>query len=121
DDGFSNFEFNDNTDHTKFDDDNNDNNNDIQTNHHHELAKAHEKNYEQIWAMTEKQSNEQSQKVYEFEILKQRYESLEKSLANAEKEKEYFQKNYEQTKKDFEHIEEKYLKAKKLIKELQDR
>jgi hypothetical protein len=28
---------------------------------------------------------------------------------------------YEQTKKDFEHIEEKYLKAKKLIKELQDR
>jgi len=28
---------------------------------------------------------------------------------------------YEQTKQEFEHIEEKYLKAKKMIKELQDR
>ncbi|CAF2493832.1 unnamed protein product [Rotaria sp. Silwood2] len=115
DDGFSNLELNDNVDDDKLDD------NTIKTNHHHELAKAHEKNYEQIWSMTEKQSNEESHKLYEFEILKQRYESLEKTLANVEKEKEYYQQIYEQTKKDFEHIEEKYLKAKKLIKELQDR
>ncbi|CAF3478133.1 unnamed protein product [Rotaria sp. Silwood1] len=115
DDGFSNLELNDNVDHDKIDE------NIIKTNHHHELAKAHEKNYEQIWAMTEKQCNEESHQLYEFEILKQRYESLEKTLANVEKEKEYYQQIYEQTKKDFEHIEEKYLKAKKLIKELQDR
>lgn len=41
--------------------------------------------------MTEKQSHEQSQKLYEFEIIKQRYESLEKTLANVEKEREYYQ------------------------------
>ncbi|UJR28729.1 hypothetical protein I4U23_009958 [Adineta vaga] len=107
DDGFSNLELN---DQDKVDDDT------IKSSNHHELAKAHEKNYEQMWSMSEKQSKEN-----EFEILKQRYESLEKTLSNVEKEKEYFQKIYEQTKKDFEHIEEKYLKAKKLIKELQDR
>jgi hypothetical protein len=33
----------------------------------------------------------------------------------------FVQQIYEQTKKDFEHIDEKYIKAKKLIKELQDR
>ena len=38
--------------------------------------------------MTEKQSNED---LYEFEILKQRYESLEKTLATVEKEKDYYQ------------------------------
>ncbi|CAF1110201.1 unnamed protein product [Rotaria sordida] len=115
DDGFSNLELNDNIDQDKLDE------NIITTNHHHELAKAHEKNYEQIWSMTDKQSKEEPHQLYEFEILKQRYESLEKTLANIEKEKEYYQQIYEQTKKDFEHIEEKYLKAKKLIKELQDR
>ena len=36
--------------------------------------------------MSEKQCNKD-----EFEILKQRYESLEKTLTNAEKEKEYYQ------------------------------
>jgi len=41
--------------------------------------------------MTEKQTAEESQNLYEFEILKQRYESLEKTLINAEKEKEYYQ------------------------------
>ncbi|CAF0815186.1 unnamed protein product [Adineta steineri] len=107
DDGFSNLEFN---DQDRIDDDT------IKPPNHHELAKIHEKNYEQMWSMTEKQSRQD-----EFDILKQRYESLEKTLANVEKEKEYYQKIYEQTKKDFEHIEEKYLKAKKLIKELQDR
>jgi len=39
--------------------------------------------------MTEKQSNKD-----EFEILKQRYESLEKTLINAEKEKEYYQVDF---------------------------
>ncbi len=43
--------------------------------------------------MTEKQTNEESHRLYEFEILKQRYESLEKTLANVEKEKEYYQVN----------------------------
>jgi len=41
--------------------------------------------------MTEKQSNKD-----EFEILKQRYESLEKTLINAEKEKEYYQVYFNQ-------------------------
>ncbi|CAF1531622.1 unnamed protein product, partial [Adineta ricciae] len=107
-DGFSNLELN---DQDKFDDDDT-----VKSSTHQELAKMHEKNYEQMWSMSEKQSNDN-----EFEILKQRYESLEKTLANVEKDKDYFQKIYEQTKKDLEHIEEKYLKAKKLIKELQDR
>jgi hypothetical protein len=40
--------------------------------------------------MTEKQSREN-----EFEILKQRYESLEKTLTTAEKEKEYFQVGFD--------------------------
>lgn len=90
--------------------------------------------------MTDHPTNGESHHLFEFEMLKQRYESLEKTLNNVEKEKEYYQvdlillnlsenyflfdffkKIYEQTKKDFEHIEEKYLKAKKLIKELQDR
>jgi len=43
--------------------------------------------------MTEKQTNEESHRLYEFEILKQRYESLEKTLSNVEKEKEYYQVN----------------------------
>jgi len=43
--------------------------------------------------MTEKQTNEESHCLYEFEILKQRYESLEKTLSNVEKEKEYYQVN----------------------------
>lgn len=41
--------------------------------------------------MADKQAHEESQKLYEFEILKQRYESLEKTLLNVEKEKEYYQ------------------------------
>ena len=41
--------------------------------------------------MTEKPPNEESDRLYEFEILKQRYESLEKTLASVEKEKEYYQ------------------------------
>jgi hypothetical protein len=44
--------------------------------------------------MTEKQTNEESQNLYEFNILKQRYESLEKTLTNLEKEKEYYQVNF---------------------------
>jgi hypothetical protein len=46
--------------------------------------------------MAEKQTNEQSHSLYEFEILKQRYESLEKTLINAEKEKEYYQVYFNQ-------------------------
>ena len=42
-----------------------------------------------MWSMSEKQSNDN-----EFEILKQRYESLEKTLANVEKDKDYFQVDY---------------------------
>ena len=41
--------------------------------------------------MTDKQSNEEYGQLYEFEIIKQRYESLEKTLVNIEKEKEYYQ------------------------------
>jgi hypothetical protein len=41
--------------------------------------------------MTEKPANEESHNLYEFEILKQRYESLEKTLTNVEKEKDYYQ------------------------------
>lgn len=104
DDGFDNLELN---EEPKF---------------HEELAKAHEKNYEQIWSMNENnQIKDDAVNAYEFEMLKQRYETLEKTLTNTEKEKDYYQKLYEQTKQEFEHIEEKYLKAKKLIKELQDR
>jgi len=44
--------------------------------------------------MAEKQTNEESHSLYEFEILKQRYESLEKTLKNVEKEKEYYQVNF---------------------------
>jgi hypothetical protein len=43
--------------------------------------------------MTEKPANEESHNLYEFEILKQRYESLEKTLTNVEKEKDYYQVN----------------------------
>jgi hypothetical protein len=41
--------------------------------------------------MTEKATNDESHSLYEFEILKQRYESLEKTLTTVEKEKEYYQ------------------------------
>ncbi len=41
--------------------------------------------------MTEKATNDESHNLYEFEILKQRYESLEKTLTTVEKEKEYYQ------------------------------
>ena len=87
--------------------------------------------------MTQREANEENLNESKLAILKQRYELLEKTLANVEKEKEYYrvgfrclcwhwfnrplQDLYERTKKDLEHIEEKYLKAKKLIKELQDR
>jgi hypothetical protein len=43
--------------------------------------------------MTEKENNVESPNLYEFEILKQRYESLEKTFTNVEKEKEYYQVN----------------------------
>ena len=43
--------------------------------------------------MTEQPNNDQSHHSYEFEILKQRYESLEKTFTNVEKEKEYYQVN----------------------------
>lgn len=43
--------------------------------------------------MTEKENNVESANLYEFEILKQRYESLEKTFTNVEKEKEYYQVN----------------------------
>jgi len=38
-----------------------------------------------------KQVKDESVNAYEFEMLKQRYETLEKTLTNAEKEKDYFQ------------------------------
>lgn len=38
-----------------------------------------------------KQVKDESANAYEFEMLKQRYETLEKTLTNAEKEKDYFQ------------------------------
>jgi hypothetical protein len=41
--------------------------------------------------MPDKQSNEE---LFEFEMLKQRYESLEKTLANVEKEKDYYQVDF---------------------------
>jgi len=44
--------------------------------------------------MAEKQTNEEPHHLYEFEILKQRYESLEKTLTNVEKEKEYYQVHF---------------------------
>lgn len=102
DDGFSNLELNDHDEPESLND------------HQHSSIHIDEKNYDQMWPPV-------SSVDPQFEVLKQRYESLEKTLSNVEKEKEYFQNLYEQTKKDFEHIEEKYLKAKKLIKELQDR
>lgn len=34
---------------------------------------------------------DESTNAYEFEMLKQRYETLEKTLTNAEKEKDYYQ------------------------------
>ncbi len=43
--------------------------------------------------MIEKENNVESPNLYEFEILKQRYESLEKTFTNVEKEKEYYQVN----------------------------
>lgn len=67
---------------------------------------------------------QQKQKLtndFEIEILKQCYESLEKTLDNTEKEKENYQKLYEQTLNDFRELEEKYVQAKVLIQQLQDR
>ncbi|CAF4113881.1 unnamed protein product [Rotaria sp. Silwood2] len=58
---------------------------------------------------------------FEIEILKQCYESLEETLENTEKEKEQYQQLYQQMQNDFKQIKEKYVKAKILIKELQDR
>lgn len=46
-----------------------------------------------MWSMTEQPTANESHQIYEFEILKQRYESLEKTLTNVEKEKEYYQVN----------------------------
>lgn len=76
---------------------------------------------------------------YEMEILKECFESLEKTLENTEKERDHFQVNfesidslrifsilslqqlYQKTLKDFQEMEEKYRKATELIQELQDR
>lgn len=44
-----------------------------------------------MWSMTDQPNNGESHQFYEFEILKQRYESLEKTFTNVEKEKEYYQ------------------------------
>ena len=44
-----------------------------------------------MWGPADKQTNEETCNLYEFEILKERYESLEKTLTNVEKEKEYYQ------------------------------
>ncbi|CAF1261043.1 unnamed protein product [Adineta steineri] len=64
----------------------------------------------------EKMSNE-----FEIEILKQCYESLERTLDNTEKEKQQYQQLYLQAQKDLKQIEEKYFQATILIKDLQDR
>ncbi|CAF1249877.1 unnamed protein product [Rotaria sordida] len=58
---------------------------------------------------------------FEIEILKQCYESLEETLENTEKEKEHYQQLYQQIENDFKQIKEKYVNAKVLIKELEDR
>ena len=94
DDGFANLELNDHDEPESLND------------HRHSSVHIEEKNYDvnstKRTSIEEKSSSSSSfQQMWptvsnaspdsQFEVLKQRYESLEKTLSNVEKEKQYFQ------------------------------
>lgn len=58
---------------------------------------------------------------YEMEILKECFESLEKTLETTEKERDHFHQLYQQTFNDFQQLEDKYRQANELIGEFQQR
>ncbi|CAF1064322.1 unnamed protein product [Adineta ricciae] len=81
----------------------------------------HDAYYEQNFNDEEEPMDEKLSNEFGIEILKQCYESLERTLDTTEKEREQYRQLYQQAQNDFKQIEEKYSQATALIKELQDR
>ncbi|UJR20838.1 hypothetical protein I4U23_023949 [Adineta vaga] len=88
------------------------------------LQQYHDAYYEQNFNEEEEEEEPIDEKMsneFEIEILKQCYESLERTLDTTEKEREHYRQLYQQAQNDLKQIEEKYTQATTLIKELQDR
>ncbi|CAF1203546.1 unnamed protein product, partial [Didymodactylos carnosus] len=86
-------------------------------------SSCHQSPYPQTTLVaTSSQTFEQSSANSEQLVnLKKCIETLQSTLDDMGKEKNYYQQLYHETVQELEHVEEKYMKAKKLIKEYQDR